>query len=323
MLAGGRSPWPLAGLVALVLVGRVLLGPSGAVSARGAALKFWGGMAAGALFFFLTIEDVYRNLLNHHNHLFTRLLPSVLSKAGEWLIGSPAPVLLLVAGAGALEVALRGPRARVGVRLDRFAGRLARGMALAGVVAVVLSLAGSLFLSYPQLPLEPARPLTALERVAAILATMATMFRLDQPNFLLASSFWVGFGWLDTMPGRLFQALLVALVALSLVLLLLRVAHDRAVRRFAWLLVLGAGGVVSLVLYSLLTQDLPLALGGRYLIGWYLCVLAVVGAGLTLDGGSSGPSELPRSGAGRAAILLGLAGSIHLYCLSFILRRYF
>jgi len=179
---------------------------------------------------------------------------------------------------------------------------------------------------YPQLPLAPPRPLGAPERVAVVLGSMATMFRLAQPDFLLGSSFWVGFGWLDTMPGPAFQALLVFLVALALVALLLHIAVRREARRFLWLLILGTGAVGSLILYTLSTQVVPIALGGRYVVGWYLAVLALVGAALTLDLRSSehaSADEAPPSGARRAALLLMLAGPIHVYCLCFILRRYF
>ena len=68
-----------------------------------------------------------------------------------------------------------------------------------------------------------------------------------------------------------------------------------------------------------------MALQGRYLIGWYLTFLAVVGTALALDHRSTSPAGtgvLP-SGAVRAAFLLAVAGSIHVYCLSFMLRRYF
>jgi uncharacterized membrane protein len=70
---------------------------------------------------------------------------------------------------------------------------------------------------------------------------------------------------------------------------------------------------------------MPMALQGRYLIGWYLAVLAVVGTALALDlrpPSRAGADPVP-SGTWRAALLLAVAGSIHLYCLSFMLRRYF
>ena len=78
--------------------------------------------------------------------------------------------------------------------------------------------------------------MTAPERVVAVVGTMATMFRLADPNFLLSSTFWVGFGWLDTMPGPPFQALLVLLVGLALCALLLRIARRGEGRRLLWLL---------------------------------------------------------------------------------------
>lgn len=194
------------------------------------------------------------------------------------------------------------------------------------VVLVLLSLAGSLLVRYPQLPLAPLRPLNAPERIAVVLGSMATMFRVAEPDFLLASSFWVGFGWLDTMPGPGFQALLVLMVALALVALLLDIAHRRETRRLLWLVILGAGAVASLILFALATQMVPMALGGRYIVGWYLAVLAIVGVALTLDlrGSQHAIGDMaPPSGARRAALLLVLAGPIHAYCLCFILRRYF
>ena len=90
-----------------------------------------------------------------------------------------------------------------------------------------------------------------------------------------------------------------------------------------WLLVLGAGGTVALVFYTLTTQ-VSKPLHGRYLIGWYLCLLAVAGGALTLDHRAPAAAvDRPPSGAGRAAILLVAIGLVHVYCLCFILRRYF
>ena len=125
--------------------------------------------------------------------------------------------------------------------------------------------------------------------------------------------------------GVAFQALLVLLVGLALCALLLRIARRGEGRRLLWLSTLGAGSIASLVLYTLSTQGMPMALQGRYLIGWYLTFLAVVGTALALDHRSTSPAGtgvLPL-GAVRAAFLLAVAGSIHVYCLSFILRRYF
>ena len=112
-------------------------------------------------------------------------------------------------------------------------------------------------------------------------------------------------------------------MACALVLLLRHIALGAEARRLLWLLVLGAGGAVALVFYTLTTQ-VSKPLHGRYLIGWYLCLLAVAGGALTLDHRAPGAAVArPPSGAGRAAFLLAAIGLVHVYCLCFILRRYF
>ena len=322
MLAGGRSPWPLAALVAAALLGRVLLG-SRASDARRAAIVFWAGFAAGASVLFMIQDQAYRDMMHLWAEHYTAGIPSWLRVSAEWLLARPAVALVLAAVAAALELAVARPRRWLSARLAAVAPRLVRRAALALALGVLLSLALSLVLTYPQLELEPRRVLTASERVTAVLATMATMFRLSQPNFLLSSSFWVGFGWLDTSPKPWVEAGVTALLAGMLVLLLWHIARHAEARRLVWLLILGAGGALALVFYTLTTQ-VAKPLHGRYLIGFYLCLLAVAGSALAMDHRSpvASPSG-PPSGTARAAVLLGAVGLIHAYCLSFILARYF
>jgi hypothetical protein len=325
MLAGGRSPWPLTALVAAALLGRAVLGPKAALRPRRDALVFWGGFGLGAAVFFLLLDDAYRTMTELWARHFSRSIPSGLRAAGEWLLARPAAAAGLAALGLAVETTAGPLRARVATWLERRSRSLVRWTALGLFALVLVSFAVSLLVPFPQLPLEEPRPLTAPERVTAVVGTMATMFRLADPNFLLSSTFWVGFGWLDTMPGPPFQGLLVLLVGLALCALLLRIARLGEGRRLLWLAALAAGSLGSLVLYTLSTQGMPMALQGRYLIGWYLTFLAVVGTALALDYRSpsyAGADMLP-SGALRACLLLAVAGAIHVYCLSFVLRRYF
>jgi hypothetical protein len=322
MLAGGRSPWPLAGLVGAVLAGRLALGSRGA-DPRRAALIFWCGFAGGLALLFLIQDEAYRNMTLSWGGRFTAGIPVWLRGGVESLLSRPVVTVALAAGVALVEIALRRPREWFTAQLAAAGPRLVRGSAVALSGLVLLSLAGSLLVRYPQLELEPRRALSAAERVSAVLATTATMFRLREPNFLLATSFWVGFGWLDTSPGPLFQAALVVLLAAALLLLLRHIAKHSQGRRLLWLLVLGAGGALSLVLYTLTTQ-VSKPLHGRYLIGWYLCLVAVVGSVLTFESRPRALAEAgPASSTGRAALLLVVTGLIHTYCLSFILARYF
>ncbi len=331
MLAGGRSPWPLAALVAAVLVGRVALASRSSPRPARDALVFWSGFGLGASVLFALVDEPYRLMTGSYVLVFARFLPESLREMAHRLLIDPASgtaiLLLGAAGGAAVELAAARPRDWLAARLGPLAQGAVPRVAAAAAAAVVLSLLGSLFLRYPQLPTETTYFMPVGERLAAALATMVTMFRLTEPNFLLASSFWVGFGWLDTLPGPRFQGLLIALAAVALVLLLLQLGREREVRRVAWLAAVAVGAVVSLVLYTAWTQDRTSTLVGRHLVGWYLVVLAVIGTGLTFDrwtsGGGGGESGGAAPGAGRAALLLVVAGGVHVYCLWFVLQRYF
>ena len=185
----------------------------------------------------------------------------------------------------------------------------------------MLSLAASLVLPLPQLPLEPKHPLTLHERLFDVLATSATLFRLREHNFLLATSFWVGFGWLDAIPGPVLQALLVLLVAAATVALFLSLSRPPQPRRMGFLALLAAGGGASMALYTVVTQGQAMALQGRYLIGWYLVFLSIAACGLAGLGREN--AGVRRAARWLPGLLLVTAGCVHVYCLCFILRRYF
>ena len=288
MLAGGRSPWPLAGVVGAALAGRVLLGPSGAARPRRDAVVFWLGFALGASSFHLVINAEFARAavaLSAH-------APGPLHAMSRGLLASPALLgLVALAGVG-LEIALAAVRASLAPRLAGPARSVARwgGPVLAALVA--LSLAASLVVAFPHLELEPRHPLTLGERLHDALWTTATLFRLRNPNFLLATSFWVGFGWLDAIPGELFQGLLILLAAAPTTALLVSLGRPPQPRRLAWLLLLAGGSMLSMALYTAITQGQPMALHGRYLIGWYL---VLVGSSRVRLGGRRSRPRTPRS----------------------------
>lgn len=323
MLAAGRSPWPMAAVVATALLARVLLGPGRPGGRLRSAFVFWAGFGLGGGLFYLLLNEAFRRMVM----VYTSFVTASLRAAVESLLDQPALAGGLVVVAASVEVALGPLRNAVGTRVARFAEELVRWVAIGLAVLVVASLIGSVLVAYPHLELEPPRPLTVGERVVSVLTTTATMFRLRDPDFLLFTSFWAGFGWLDTIPPRRFLSLLSLLTGAVSVGLFLHLARGRQVRRFLWLLALGLGAAGSLVVFTLATQDLPMALQGRYLIGWYLVVLTVLGSWLALaDRPPSGlvetsgrlPTLLP-----RGALLLVLAATVHVYCLCFILGRYF
>jgi hypothetical protein len=312
MLGGGRSGWPLLALLALVLLGRLALGPRPPAPALRSAVVFWLGFGAGATVFYLFPDESFVEMM----HKYGRDAPGALQTLVFWLTGQPL-VPLGVAALGILgETKLRGLRRRLASSLTPPLGRVLLVGARALGAAVVLSLLASLVVPFPLLEPVAMPNTTPLARYAgeALLAA-ATSFRLTEPDYWFFSSFFGGFGWQDTLPPAWFLTGLVLLIALGLVALLAELARTRDLRRAGWLAIMGAGWAASLVVYALAIHGLPMNINGRYLIGWYLSVLLVIGSWPAL---SEAKTPVPRTAA-----LLVLAGLLHTYCLCLILGRYF
>jgi hypothetical protein len=321
--AGGRSPWPLAALLAAVLLARVVLGPrSNGRPAKEAGI-FWGGLALGTALFFGIADPVYVGGVSSDR--IVDIAPKGLGALAVALVRSPWPALVLVGAAAALEIGLgpwRRPLASVLGPVWQVTWRAAAG---AGIVFVLLSLVGSLVVRYPSLPLVPIpNPYPVLEYVGRAVATLMTALRLRDPDFLTFSSFWAGFGWSDTIPPPPFLVGLVVALAAGAISLLLYLRRVNDPRPPAFLLAFVTGAAASLVLYAVAIHRLPMNMTGRYLASWHVAVAALVGSAAAL-------AHDPRCAAGppaaalvpRTVAFLLAAGAVHVYCLAFILRRYF
>ncbi len=122
MLAGGRSPWPLAAVVGAALAARMLLGANGA-SPRRAAAVFWSGVALGLGAYWLVLNDAYLLMMSYWSRFVPRPLRPLWDSQGR----AALVVLLALAAAAGLEAVLARLRERVAARL---APRLRRAAAL-------------------------------------------------------------------------------------------------------------------------------------------------------------------------------------------------
>ena len=312
MLGGGRSGWPLLALLALVLLGRLALGSRPPAPALRSAVVFWLGFGAGATVFYLFPDESFVEMM----HKYGRDAPGALQTLVFWLTGQPL-FPLGVAALGLLgETKLGGLRRRLASSLAPLLGRVLFVGVRALGAAVVLSLLASLVVSFPLLePVAIPNTIPLARYAGDTLLAAVTSFRLTEPDYWFFSSFFGGFGWQDTLPPAWFLTGLVLLLALGLVALLLELARTRDLRRAAWLAVMGAGWAASLVVYALAIHGLPMNVNGRYLIGWYLSVLLVIGSWPAL----AETKTLVR----RPVVLLILAGLLHTYCLCLVLGRYF
>jgi hypothetical protein len=306
-LAGGRQAWPLVALVLFLLAMRVLLGTTESQRGSRDAVVFWLGLAAGG--------SLFPALTGIEFHAFLRTHLSLLPWGPVLIELVTRSALLVFMGAVlmcTLEVRLTGLRRRLGQWLSGCAPGMTRGVARVLAALVVLSFLLSLFVPYPRLPeVAIPNPYSAREYVSMVLATGATTFRVTPPDYLTWSSFWAAFGWLHFLPPAPFLSALLLLNGLCLLALLLHLARTGDGRRLLWLLAIGLGATGSLALYALVLQRLPMNVNGRYMVGWHLSLATVLW---------SAPALARRP---RAAVLLALCGAGHLFCLGFVLWRFF
>jgi hypothetical protein len=226
----------------------------------------------------------------------------------------------------------------IGFAVERLMVRVRRGVCRQGtflrtpaavamqILAVLVSaaLVTSLFVTMPHLvDADVGRAPSALSYAWRVLSVGLTGLRLMDHDFMLSSSFWAGYGWLDASPGTEFVSLMVLLVALGVVATLVSVGRARQSRRAAWIALSGVGAMASLVAYAVSCFYLSRSVHGRYLIGVYLMGLAIVWSAVGLL------PRIPSSGwwrhfcISREWLLLTLVAGIHAYALRFLLLRYF
>jgi hypothetical protein len=323
VLASGRSAMPFAGVFAALLAGRALLGSSAenTVSTdRRQSACFWAGLGIGLAAFPALSTSEFRQGLwpgdaGQMPGRFKLLAESL--RAHPWL-------LVLLAPSGFVAERLMWQVRRLARRVGAHATVWARGACYGGAVAVAGSLAVSLLIPYPVLVnAEMVRPVSAQAYVADVFRVAATGLRLRDHDFYLSSSFWTGFGWLDTLPGEGLVTLLVLVAAVPMILLLVHAGRSGHLRRTAWLALLSGGAAASLLAYAASSFYLRRSLHGRYMLGLYLVTLGI---------GYSVTALLPRArmsgrwlrlGLNREWVTAGAAAAIHAYVMCFILERYF
>lgn len=325
LLLTTRSALPMVPLVAIVLLARMLLGPRNGDRPIVSATVFWIGLAVGiACFFTVATVPHLTRILETTTLVAARsaaLWPTLVWALNHpWLLG----VVVAPAVGWAVEVALTAVRRRIAGRQVPGATTLLQVICYTAAAAIVVSLVGSYWLDYPdveniQSPVAPG----VRKYIGQVVIGMATIFRFRHSSTFLSDSFWVGFGWLDTMPGDGFVAILVTLTGVSLMAWYLHIAATKDWRRALWMIMFAAGSAATLAFYAFSAKQIVSNLHGRYLMPWYLPAVAVfwLPVGLKVEGRFR--RLFPESGATRGLILLGLIGAVHAYSLCFILRRYF
>lgn len=295
-------------LVGMVLAARAILGGRTDANARGrvrAAALFWGGSGAA-------------------------LLAGAGFDTARWavLTGSSARAQPLMAfGVHALVVLAgftfetRFSRSTANATSDGAIARVAIAGAKAVALIAVACLVASIFVDLPHLGvIDASHPPPPHVYLRDALRAGLLPFRVRDPDFLLSTTFWSAFGWVETIPSVTLVNALVTATTLSLAITAWRL---RDARRALILLLLCGGAVMTLAAYAVAVARIPADLVGRYVFGLYVTFLLLSWSWIVRPavGRRDGPPDAPL--APVPALLCLAFAAIHAYSLQFILRRYF
>lgn len=317
LVIGARNSLPMMPLVATALVLRIVM--TGERPVRQAVI-FWGGFGIGATLHWFVITQPHMDVIVETLDSARVLLPGALQPVVGWLTQPWVPLVFAAAGCAA-EIALARPIATVGTALQPVGRLVTRVVPIGLALAILVSLIGSFWWEYPVVEsIQGDGRLPLRQYLEQVVGAALTSFRLTRPGLLLSSSFWVGFGWLDTLPGANFVGFLVATTAVAVIGLMWRISRRVEVSRFVALLIVGMGLVVTLAGYTYASYAALTNIHGRYLLGWYLTIIAIFWTWPAIAPSRSttgGPPWL------RTAVLMALIVFVHAYSMTFILRRYF
>ena len=302
VILGGHSAWPLAAMIlAIIAAARV-----GALQhVRLAQARFWIPVAAVVPLTFVLSGHRYAAALQQGVRLpYVALMATLVACAA-------------VGGAAAVE---RRLHAAVPVRdvLSRPATRAARGLAVVITAGIATTMAWSLFTVLPRVPYVNVSDRPSVPGyLRDVLLSAGTFFRVRHHDFLLSTSFWAAFGWLDTRPEEL-DTIFVVVSACLAVAATWRFAAAATVASLLRVGVMLAGFVAALLCYAAATMLFSPDLHGRFLIGLYL--VALVGTyGVALH--VRGPADAARPLITSLTYVAWAA--VHGYSLYTIAARYF
>jgi hypothetical protein len=302
VVLGGHAAWPLAPMV-LAIIAAARIGALQHV--RLAQARFWIPVAAVVPLTLALSGREYAGV----SMLSTRLAHPALIVA-----------LVALAAVGIAVAVERRLHASVSLRgvLSRRTTGVARSFAAVVTAAIATTMVWSLFTVLPRVPYVNTRDRPSVpDYVGDVLLSAATFFRGRYHDFLLSTSFWAAFGWLDTRPAGL-DTLFVTASACLVVVAAWRSATTATVASLLRAGVMLAGFVAALLCYAAFSMLLSPDLHGRFLVGLYL--IALVGTyGVALR--VRGPADTARP---LITSLTYVAwGAAHGYSLYTIVTRYF
>jgi hypothetical protein len=265
-----RSAIPLAPLLVSCAAARAVLGPRR--TSVPAAVVFWVGLTLPSAIALSLIPQQLHDLAR----TASTGLPAGLRAI--WVFADhPRALIVIGAAASAAELWFHRNKNDVEHADPRLATRVTRLLAYAAAVLLGVSMVASAFVKYPLAPMvDPLHSPPTRRYVFEMLLAGMTMFRMSRPDFLTSQSFWSGFGWLDTPLPDWTVIALAASTGTALVVMLVWIARSGAYRTGVYVCLSLAGLVGAFVASAFaVVRSTYFDLHGRYLLGIYLCLIAV------------------------------------------------
>ena len=309
-----RSAFPLAPVLVSCGVARMILGPR--LTTWSGALVFWMGLAVpGAI----ALSMIPQHLFDVARTTAAALPVGIRPFWG--IIRHPWLLVPLGGLASAVEMWLHRARPHGDGESGERMKSVVAIAGYAGALLVVSSIAASAFIGYPSVPnVDPQHVTSTSWYVVDTMLPAITMFRFGHADFLTSQSFWSGYGWLDTpLPAWLITTLAVG-TGTAFVVTLIWIARTRAYRTGVSCFLVIAGLLAAFATTSFtVVRSTPAALHGRYLLGIYLCLIALSWHWL--------PRVIPSARERTKTITLVACGlsiiTIHGLAFAMILARYF
>jgi hypothetical protein len=307
-----RSAVPMLVPAGLLALSRIATPNGGWRPTLRRAGTFWSGVPIAAILLGFGVTDDYAaRLLLETNQVSPAAAPVVSAVLRHPLLTGLAAWLALALLEGLVVTTGSG----IAARLRAAARHIMRPIAWACCALMVANLTASAVSTLPHLTTATYTGETPTAYVIRALATLVTPFRLAGHDFQAATTFWGGFGWVNTLPPGWVVSVLTGGTAVAATALLTGAARREEAGLFYRVLLTGAGILLALAGYAAAGLWTPVVLHGRYLVGVYLAGLLVLWI-LALG---------PGTGRGRWLTCLAwtLAAVGHAVALVTIVTRYF
>jgi hypothetical protein len=318
LMATSRSVWVfLPAMASALLLGALTKEPN---ESHRQKLFFWGSLSAGLCFFWLFSTPDYLDLALDTIHA---RLPSQLGSVASVILKTPVTVVLIFFVLFGMD--------HLCAKIPKLGDEKKQLIVKTAVLMAFIFLAFSYLLPLvrPELAvpdIETGSKIPLIHYLKKSIVLCAALFRWGAHDFYMITSFYGGFGWLETLLPSWVISVILAIAAGGLVVTLLHIRKNGNLSVLLKMIFIFVALLASVALSAKGNWDESVNLHGRYLIPFHLTLMTICFSGYALIRPTV-PNEKQKEGLYKAlfaqVLLIGMLVMIQTFCLDFVLTRYF